>query len=740
MTCRAVPIRILIAAALLVVLLPGAAFAYVGPGAGFALAGSIMAVFGAMISALSMLLFWPIRRLIRLVFRRRPPEKPRFHRVVVLGLDGLDYHLAEQFLAEGRLPNLAALSNQGDFKRLSSTLPPISPVAWSSFQTGTNPGKHNIFDFLVPDEQTYKPKLSSAEIRTASRTFGWGPLRWTRKAAEVRLLRKSRPFWSFLSDYGIFNCILRVPVTFPPEKLHGVQLSAMCTPDLRGTQGTFSLYTTQRSEHSERIGGEVHCVERRGNSVTGELLGPAHPSKPLSGPLKIQFTVDFTDNECPQLRLNGECHRLTRGEYSDWIHVTFQAGFGRRIRGICRFLLQETEPAFLLYVTPVNIDPESPAMPIGYPAVFPMYLAKQQGPYATLGLAEDTWGVSEHAIKDRHFLRQCLEIERERESMFFDALEKVPKGLCVCVFDGTDRMQHLFWRYLDRDHPARPREVPPELESAIEEAYERIDKLVGRTMAHCRRDGSLLLVISDHGFNAFRRGIDLNRWLEESGYLSVDNQRRNEEHFGGVDWSRTRAFAIGLTGIYINEKGRFGQGIVEPGEEASRLRDEIASRLASLTDPADGRVAIRRVYQAAKVYRGPYKDHAPDLIVGYDRGFRVSWDTAVGRTASYVFHDNKRAWSGDHCVDPSVVPGVLFCNRKIHCDQPRLFDLGPTILKQFGVPVPDHMDGQALDITQTSAYPPASRNPAMYAAVVSNAASSPEVPCCIAAGQSVSEP
>ncbi len=740
MNHQTAPKRVLLTSALLVLLLPGAAFAYVGPGAGFALAGSIMAVFGAMVSALSMLLFWPVRRLIRLVFRRRPPGKPSVHRVVVLGLDGLDFHLTEKLLAEGRLPNLAALRDQGDFKRLASTLPPISPVAWSSFQTGSNPGKHNIFDFLVPDEQTYKPKLSSAEIRMVPRTIGWWPLCWTRNAAEVRLLRKSRPFWSFLSDYGIFNSILRVPVTFPPEKLHGVQLSAMCTPDLRGTQGTFSLYSTRQSDRSERLGGEVHCVERRGNFVTGELLGPAHPSKPQAGPLKIPFTVDLSDSECPILRLNGESHRLPRGEYTGWIRVVFQAGFGRRIRGICRFLLREIEPSFMLYVTPVNIDPESPAMPIGYPAVFPTYLAKQQGPFATLGLAEDTWGVSEHALEDQHFLRQCLDIERERESMFFDALEKVPKGLCVCVFDGTDRMQHMFWRYLDRDHPARPREVPPELESAIEETYARIDGLVGRTMARCRKDGTLLMVISDHGFNAFRRAIDLNRWLEEAGYLSVDNGRRNEEHFGGLDWSRTRAFAIGLTGIYINEKGRFGQGIVEPGEEAARLREEIASRLASLTDPADGRAAIRRVYQAAKVYRGPYKDHAPDLIVGYSGGFRVSWDTAVGRTASCVFHDNTRAWSGDHCVDPSVVPGVLFCNRKIRCDQPRLLDLGPTILRQFGVPVPDHMDGQALDIAQSSSSPPAAGTPAMNAAVVSEIANRPQFSRRVAADRTIQRP
>ncbi len=232
--------------------------------------------------------------------------------------------------------------------------------------------------------------------------------------------------------------------------------------------------------------------------------------------------------------------------------------------------------------------------------------------------------------------------------------------------------------------------------------YRRADELVGETMAKCRRDDTLLIVLSDHGFTSFRRGVDLNRWLEENGYLVVDDARRGEEHLAGVDWSRTRAFAIGLTGIFINQSGRFEQGIVAPGEEAQQLRDEIQQRLGGLTDPADGRAAIRRVYQATKAYRGPYKEHAPDLIVGYDSGYRVGWDTAIGKTSRAVFHDNTKAWSGDHCVDPSVVPGILFCNRKINDDHVRLLDIAPTVLALFGIPTPEYMDGHALDIGEAA--------------------------------------
>jgi hypothetical protein len=480
----------------------------------------------------------------------------------------------------------------------------------------------------------------------------------------------------------------------------------MCTPDLRGTQGTFSFYTTRKADDGEKTGGDVHHVERRGDSIAGDLLGPPHPSDPRRGLLRVPFTVTLQGAGRAALKIDGRTLGLVRGEYTGWVSVGFRAGLGVRIRGICRFLLLETSPHFELYVTPVNIDPESPAMAIGYPAVYPIYLAKRQGPYATLGLAEDTWGLSEQVLDDEHFLRQCVDIEAERESMFFDGLEKVPRGLCVCVFDGSDRMQHMFWRYLDPEHPARPAVVPPALRTAVEDMYQRIDKLVGRTMARCRGDDTLLLVISDHGFNAFRRGVDLNRWLEQNGYLAVDDARRHEPHFGGVDWSRTRAFAVGLSGIFINQRDRFEQGIVAPGDEAVELRAEIARRLATLEDSADGSPAVKRVYQAVRAYQGPYREHAPDLIVGYASGYRVSWDTAIGRTGREVFRDNTKAWSGDHCVDPSVVPGVLFCNRKIHGEHPRLLDLAATILQQFGVPIPDYMDGRPLPIGETAAAPP----------------------------------
>ncbi|MFI5386999.1 MAG: alkaline phosphatase family protein, partial [Fimbriimonadales bacterium] len=283
--------RILVLAVLLVLLVPGQAHAYIGPGAGFAVAGSLFAVFAAILSAVTTLFTWPVRLVARTLFGLRALARSRVKRVVILGLDGMDHGLTERMLDEGKLPHLAGLRDQGCFKPLGSTIPPISPVAWSSFQTGVNPGKHNIFDFLTPDLRTYRAKLSSAEIRPPRRTIRLGKYQLPLGGASMRLLRKSKPFWNVLSDYGIFSSIIRVPITFPPEKLRGVLLSAMCVPDLRGTQGMFSHYTTRARRDGDKIGGEVHIVVRDGDTIRAELIGPPNPLRIDQGVLKLPFVV-----------------------------------------------------------------------------------------------------------------------------------------------------------------------------------------------------------------------------------------------------------------------------------------------------------------------------------------------------------------------------------------------------------------------------------------------------------------
>jgi len=692
-----------------VLCLPATVLAYIGPGAGIAVLGSIVAVFTATLSALVALSTWPIRHLIRAIKRGRIFSRSRIKKCIVLGLDGMDHALTEKLLSEGKLPNFARLQEQGHFGPLWSTTPPISPVAWSSFQTGSNPGKHNIFDFLTYDPRNYCPQLSSVDIRNTQRTINLGKYQLPLGAGTVRLLRKGKPFWVTLGEHGIFSSILRVPITFPAEKFHGVQLSAMCVPDLNGSQGTFSFYTTQDVEENDHMVGNSIQVIRQGNIVEAELSGPQDPYLRSDHALKCPFKIMIEDDQTASLEINGARHAISIGVFTEWIKFQFKTALGLKLNGICRFLPISFSSEFKLYVTPLNIDPEKPAMPISYPAVFSSYLAKQQGAYATLGLAEDTWALNENILTDETFIKQVTDIDAERQTMFFDSLKKTSSGLCVCVFDVLDRIQHTFWREIDDETPVNTQEGGTDPVTTIETFYQRMDDLLGQVLDQCDAKDSLLMVISDHGFNAFKYGVDLNRWLEEKGYLTLKEGGRHQRNLAGIDWSQTRAFALGLSGLYINLKGRDAQGIVEPSQAAS-LRQEIATELKGLTHASrDNTSAVKQVYEAQTVYQGPYKGHAPDLIVGYSRGYRVCWEAAIGQVTDDVFHKNDKPWSGDHCVDRSLVPGVLFCNQRIKGYAPHLMDIGPTILDMFGVKVPAYMDGKPLTVSDGSEQPASDR-------------------------------
>jgi predicted AlkP superfamily phosphohydrolase/phosphomutase len=226
--------------------------------------------------------------------------------------------------------------------------------------------------------------------------------------------------------------------------------------------------------------------------------------------------------------------------------------------------------------------------------------------------------------------------------------------------------------------------------------YARMDDLVGRAMKYVDRD-TAFFVLSDHGFGSFRRGVNLNTWLLENGYMALkDGATTAGPYFKGVDWSRTRAYTLGLAGLYLNLKGREAEGIVAPGAEAEALKAELVVKLTGLRDPETGEVAIQRVYATNQIYRGPYLDEAPDLIVGYSNGYRISWDAAQGKVTGKVIEDNAKAWSGDHCVDPVLVPGVLFSNLKIEADDPGIEDMAPTALALFGLPKPPYMEGKPV--------------------------------------------
>ena len=673
--------------------------AYIGPGAGFAFVSSFLVLLLAVLLAGFSLLSWPLRLLFRLFFNRggRGRQKTDISRVVVVGFDGMDPKLAEGFMNQGLLPNFQRLKAQGAFTALATSEPAISPVAWSSFSTGVDASYHNIYDFLTRDPCTYAPILSSAEIGAASRVFSVGKYLIPLGKPRATLKQKSKPFWKILGERGVFSSIIRVPVTFPPEKFHGVLLSGMCTPDLKGSQGTFSIYTSNGDPSGSRVGGMRYRVSLNGNRIRTELHGPANPLRRNGGELTLPMEISLDPSrDRVRIGVSGQEFELQPGDYSPWIRVVFRPGLGMKIHGICLFHLIRTSPHFELYVSPIHIDPEHPSLPISHPFIYSVYLAKLIGPYGTLGLAEDTWALNEGAIDEEAFLKQAYLLYEEREKMLFKVLERTPKGLCACVFDTTDRVQHMFFRCLDPDHPSNRGKETEKYRNVIRDLYMRMDGLMGRLL-EVIDDKTLLLAISDHGFTQFKRGFNLNTWLRDNGYLFLEEGcSQSGEWLKGVDWERTRAFALGLTGVFINRKGREAKGIVEEGAPLAALRNEISKKLTGLVDPETGHSAIRRVVETETAFAGPYTYEAPDLLVGYNAGYRTSWAGAMGRVTSSQFEDNTKHWSGDHCVDPALVPGVLFSNRTIQRNNPGLTDIAPTVLKALGVEQPAHMKGHPL--------------------------------------------
>lgn len=686
------------AAAVLVAFLGLAApaAAYVGPGAGFALLSSFLVLFTTIILALLSLLIWPFRTLWRMI-RRRGRIKPKIKRFIVVGLDGQDPRITDRLMEEGKLPNFQRLAEQGAYERLTTTYPSISPVAWSSFSTGTSPAKHNIFDFLDRDLKTYLPKISSAKIGSVDRFLKIGKYRIPLRKPELRLLRKSKPFWSILGEHNIWSTVLRVPITFPPDEFYGAELSAMAAPDLLGTQGTFLLFTTRPSDAKFKEGGARIQVELDGDRVETVLEGPPNMFMEGDPPLRLPLTAEL-DRQANTTRLTvgEETRELAPMELSDWIPLSFKAAPGIKAKGIARMMVTEMNGHFSLYVAPLAIDPEKPAMPISHPKYYSTYLAKRIGSYSTLGLAEDTWALNEEVIDDGTFLRMAYDIDRERQDMFFESLKRLRQGSLVCVFDGTDRIQHMFWRYTEDGHPAVRGKEDAEHKDAIEQLYVHNDRLVGKVMDELK-DGDLLVVCSDHGFTSFRRGINLNAWLYEEGYLHLkEGTDGSSEWLRDVDWSRTKAYAVGLAGMFLNVKGREAEGIVGRGAEAEALKAEIIEKLSGLKDDETGEVGIREAFDSAKLYQGPYLRNAPDFIIGYNDGYRTSWDCATGVVSGPVFEDNVKAWSGDHCVDPRLVPGIFFCNREIDVEDPDITDIAPTALELFDLRPPKHMEGRPL--------------------------------------------
>lgn len=612
-----------------------------------------------------------------------------FDTVIVLGLDGLDPVLVEGMMRASELPHLSGLRQSGAFACVGTTMPAQTPVAWSTFATGKNPGGHGIFDFVRVDLETYalEPGLNR-----------FGPSRRFLPPQVVNL-RRGTPVWDLLGRNGVRSTVLRCPCTFPPDKLRGRMLSGMGVPDVRGSFGTGTFYTTAENvqpRESEQVVRLESVGQRRFRTY---LVGPR--SAKTGEDVRIEALLTAQANGTVRLSADGASGSLllSPDEWSEWLKVKFRTGPLQSIHAMIRFHLVRYGPEIEVYASPANFDPQTPAFPISEPWDYAGELERELGSFYTTGMIEDHAGLNNQRFDEEVFLAQCDSVFEERRRMLEYELEREPHGFIYCLFDTPDRVQHMFWRYREAGHPANAGRPPEaEMTRVIEDHYRKCDTVVGDLLEFVD-DRTLLVVLSDHGFESFERGVHLNSWLREQGHLALANGvepgPEAEDYPRHVDWSQTRAYASGLGGIRLNLAGREAEGIVAPAD-AGEVKSEIVNGLTGLFDPHRREVAVRRVIPRETSYSGPYVDEAPDLVVLYARGYRASWSTGWGGVPIGLFEDNVRKWSGDHVIDPTLVPGVLFMNRHFEKDGARLEDLAPTILAAFGVEIREPMEGESL--------------------------------------------
>ena len=660
---------------------------------------------------------------------RRSPGATADRRVLMVAFDALDPGILESLMRAGRLPNFKRLAEMGTFHALATSTPPHTPVALASMITGADPGLHHIFDFIHRDPNpasslALRPHFSTAET---SQEEDGSPIPLTRwqlppGGGETRNLRRGPAFWDDLVAEGIDTSVYYLPCTYPAERPEGSGrfrcISGMGTPDLLGGYGEFTLFTPDAPRGGRRVGGGkftyLSMLRNRGRT---ELLGPPNflRTPDANGkipPLKADLEV-VCDPEMnvAKILLAGNLVLLSEGEWSAWISIELRtgipgstalqvAGATTSLRGMVRLFLKQVHPKFELYVSPLNIDPSAAVTPISVPGAFAAQLARQHGPFCTLGIPEDTKALTHGALNEDQFLSQCKLALDERIEQYRHALAGFRRG-CLCFYFGApDLLQHMFWRDRDPQHPGHDPRQAERYAHVVEETYVGTDRLVGDALTAVGPDGTLI-VVSDHGFTTFRRGFNLNTWLLENGYIRLRDPSRQGKHemFANVDWSGTKAYGLGMNALYLNEAGREKYGTVRRSARRSLL-EEIREELLALRD-RDGSAVVDRAYLTEDLYPNADPALAPDLILGYARGYRASWSTVLGKMPHKIVEDNMDRWSGTHLVAAHLVPGILLANRDLTVRDPTVSDIAPTILDEFGIPCPAQMTGRALFTKQT---------------------------------------
>jgi predicted AlkP superfamily phosphohydrolase/phosphomutase len=628
-------------------------------------------------------------------------------KVIVLGLDGLDPQIINGLIKAGRAPNLKKLAEMGSFQKLTTTMPALSPVAWSSFITGVTPGSHGIADFVTRDPETYMPVFSIFENTEPDIMFSIGDVRLPLKGGGPRNLRRGTPFWSYLTDRGIPTWISKMPTNYPVDESATRSISGMGTPDLTDAYGIFSYYTSDPFEdHPNITGGVVQYVDVVDNAVHTDLLGPVNSLRaekntsrdPYANTTKAPFTVylDPDQNDAVRLEIQGQTLILKKGEYSPWVNVSFDLlPVLGGVSGIARFLVKQVRPNFQLYVTPINIDPANQAAPITYPAEFGAEIVRDMGAFWTKGLPCDTKAFDYDIINDEEYVGQAELVLEERMKLFEHQWARFDSGLFFFYVSSTDQDAHMLWRNMDPTHP-KHNEGDPRFAGWIHHVYERADELVGRVLPAVD-DNTLLLICSDHGFAQYARQFHLNTWLRDNGYLTIKSgsAKKIETSVIDIDWSQTVAYAMGFNGLYLNLENREAKGIVTPNK-APEILTRLRRDLETVVDLETGIRPVAKVYPRDELYSGDMTPSMPELLVGYTPGYRTSDQSFMGSTGKETINLNPWAWSGDHSMARDLVPGSLFTSRRVAKRDPNIMDLPVTILDWFGVPKPEQMVGRSI--------------------------------------------
>ncbi|MHC4774890.1 MAG: alkaline phosphatase family protein [Planctomycetota bacterium] len=646
-------------------------------------------------------------------------------RVLILAFDGLDPRIVRQLMAQRRLPGFARVASEGSFKAIASSSPPQTPVAFSNIISGADPGSHSIFDFIHRDPNPAGTPLavmpyfsmSAASDPASAVSLPLGRWRLPLSGGEMKQLRRGPEFWDYLVKRGADVSVYDMPATYPPPEVQGKGrfrcVSGMGTPDLLGGYGEFTMLDTDAPLRDRLVGGGrfVHLAMRK-DRATATLQGPENfLLEPQEGKRPEKMTVELSivrdpDHDVAKIEVGDRMVLLNAGEWSDWVQLDFEtgmpgstalsaAGAPTSIRGMVRFYLKEVRPGFKLYVSPINIDPSDPINPISSPSGLSKRIAKRDGLYYTAGIPEDTKALSHGALNEDEFRQQAYLVLEERAEQCRHALGGFGQGCMLAYFGTPDLVQHMFWRDRDPQHPGRLPEQGDRYRDVIDDLYVACDGIVAQCLPHLR-DEDTLIILSDHGFTTFRRGFSVNTWLVENGYMKVRDPGRmgQGEMFVNTDWSRTRAYAMGLNSLYVNLRGREKYGTVGPGRKRA-VMDEVAQALLGAKDD-DGSAVVARVEIVEDVYPNADATIAPDMVVGYADGYRSSWDTALGGMPEQVIEDNLDRWSGTHCIAAGLVPGMLITNQPVVAEQPALWDIAPTVLDLFGIATPPEMRGRPL--------------------------------------------